>query len=47
MISDFQALQAKCDAFQVEALNANTELARLRAEIEKPVVESVAVGVPV
>ena len=36
VISDFQALQAKCDAFEVEALNANTELARLRAEIEKP-----------
>lgn len=42
VISDFQALQAKCDAFQVEALNANTELARLRAEIE-PVVDAVAV----
>ena len=47
VISDFQALQAKCDAFEVEALNANTELARLRAEIEKPVVEVVAVEVPI
>ena len=47
VISDFHALQAKCDAFAVETLNANTELARLRAEIEKPVVESVAVEVPV
>ena len=45
VISDFQALQAKCDVFEVEALNANTELARLRAEIEKPVVEVVAVEV--
>ena len=36
VISDFQALQAKCDAFAVEALNANTELARLRGEIERP-----------
>ena len=42
VISDLQALQAKCDAFEVEALNANTELARLRAEIE-PVVDAVAV----
>ena len=26
----------QCDAFEVEALNANTELARLPAETEKP-----------
>ena len=36
VISDFQALQAKCDAFEDEALNAKAELASLRAEIEKP-----------
>ena len=39
VIADFRTLQAKCDAFEVDAMNANTELARLRAEIEKtPVV---------
>ena len=39
VIADFRALQAKCDAFEMEALNANTELARLRAEIERPPVD--------
>ena len=46
VISDFHALQAKCDAFEVEALNANTELARVRAEIETPV-DGVKAEVPV
>ena len=43
VISDFQALQAKCDAFEVDVLNTNVELARLRAEIERPVVDGVTV----
>ena len=46
VISDFQTLQAKCDAFEMEALNANTELARLRAEFETPV-DGVKAEVPV
>jgi|GEM_PF-3885711 len=43
IISDIQALQAKCDAFEVEAMNANTELVRLRAEFAHMVVTAVAV----
>ena len=43
IVSDIQALQAKCDAFEVEALNANTELARLRTELAHMAVSSVAV----
>jgi len=32
LITDIQALQAKCDAFEVEAMNANMELAVLRTD---------------
>ena len=42
VIADFRALQAKCDAFEDEALNAKAELASLRAWIEQPIEECIA-----
>ena len=47
MIADFRALQAKCDAFEDEALNAKAELASLRAWIEQPIEESIAAMNPI
>ena len=47
MIADFRALQAKCDAFEDEALNAKAELASLRAWIEQPIEECIAAMDPI